>query len=159
MGMESEIIIRTYLYKMLILLIVTMSTDIIWFSYYFMNWNETIDIDGPIMGTGLRKAAVILSIVSFCLKIAIGFSLWKMALEYKMFMINKVTISDDEMTNENANNDANINNFSGNNMKGKGANSKLKLFRRDTHIPKMDSFPQSEKTTIPMLNTDFLIDE
>ena len=89
-GLEYDIIKRKVLFNTLFLLFGTIGVDAFWFLYYYSNWSETMDLDGPIMGNGIRKLIVLLTLLSIVLKLIMSFALWRMCLEYKMYKINNI---------------------------------------------------------------------
>lgn len=97
-GLEYDIIKRKGLFNTLFLLFGTIAVDAFWFLYYYSNWSEIMDLDGPIMGSGIRKLIVLLTLLSIVLKLIMSFALWRMCLEYKMYKINN--IKSDEAINK-----------------------------------------------------------
>ena len=95
-GIEYEIVKRKTLERILFFLFITLGVDLVWLLYYFLNWNIQIELDGPIIGTGIRKIVVIITLVIDVMKVVIGFALWKMGLEYKMYKINNIVLNDND---------------------------------------------------------------
>ena len=95
-GIEYEIVKRKTLERILFFLFITLGVDLVWLLYYFLNWNIQIELDGPIIGTAIRKIVVIITLVIDVLKVVIGFALWKMGLEYKMYKINNIVLNDND---------------------------------------------------------------